>query len=67
MCGNHLALYDEETLELTLRDAGFIPYRSAFRRVEKIADVPHPGFAQISREAGDNLPCLTLYMNGIAE
>ncbi len=83
MCGNHLALYDEETLELTswrttssftgamrataTRNAGFIPYRSAFRRVEKIADVPHPGFAQISREAGDNLPCLTLYMNGIAE
>lgn len=51
---NHHALYDAETLEHYLREAGWVPKLSSFRKC---------GNEQMQREVIDCLPCCSMYMD----
>ncbi len=60
----HSSMYDVETLEAALENAGFIPLLSSFREVT--TEPPYKSsFEMIQRETLDTHPALTLYMDAV--
>jgi predicted SAM-dependent methyltransferase len=64
LIASHLAIYDWETLKISLEEAGFVPHLAQFRGTS-VPGPRHEGSLQILRETIDQFPDLSLFVDAI--